>query len=103
MRTTNAAEINIMFYLQECLFVELLVRIDALRPSQQQWSCRDVASILLDFYPTLFRMALNATTILKESIRKRIFGPVHIHLDVTVRVTNQIPPIYPIIIHNHDV
>ena len=34
---------------------------------------------------------------LKESIRKRIFGPVHIHLDVTVRVTNQIPPIYPII------
>ena len=35
--------------------------------------------------------------ILKESIRKRIFGPVHIHLDVTVRVTNQIPPIYPII------
>ena len=33
----------------------------------------------------------------KESIRKRIFGPVHIHLDVTVRVTNQIPPIYPII------
>ena len=35
--------------------------------------------------------------LLKESIRKRIFGPVHIHLDVTVRVTNQIPPIYPII------
>ena len=34
---------------------------------------------------------------LKESIRKRIFGPVHIHLDVTVRVTNQIPTIYPII------
>ena len=35
--------------------------------------------------------------ILKESILKRIVGPVHIHLDVTVRVTNQIPPIYPII------
>ena len=35
--------------------------------------------------------------ILKESIRKRIFGPEHIHLDVTVRVTNQIPTIYPII------
>ena len=35
--------------------------------------------------------------LLKESIRKCIFGPVHIHLDVTVRVTNQIPPIYPII------
>ena len=35
--------------------------------------------------------------VLKESIRKRIFGPVHIHLDVTVRVTNQIPTIYPII------
>ena len=35
--------------------------------------------------------------LLKESIRKRIFGPVHIHLDVTVRVTNQIPTIYPII------
>ena len=34
---------------------------------------------------------------LKESIRKRIYGPVHIHLDVTVRVTNQIPPIYPMI------
>ena len=34
---------------------------------------------------------------LKESIRKRIFDRVHIHLDVTVRVTNQIPPIYPII------
>ena len=34
---------------------------------------------------------------LKESIRKRIFGPVHIHLDVAVRVTNQIPTIYPII------
>ena len=34
---------------------------------------------------------------LKESIRKRIFDPVHIHLDVTVRVTKQIPPIYPII------
>ena len=32
---------------------------------------------------------------LKESIRKRIFGPVHIRLDVTVRVTNQIPTIYP--------
>ena len=45
-------------------------------------------------------------TLLKESIRKRIFGPVHIHLDVTVRVTNQIPTIYPIIstqssIENH--
>ena len=43
---------------------------------------------------------------LKESIRKHIFGPVHIHLDVTVRVTNQIPTIYPIIctqssIENH--
>ena len=24
---------------------------DALRPSQQRWSCRDVLSILLDFYP----------------------------------------------------
>ena len=34
---------------------------------------------------------------LKESIRKRIFSPVHIHLVVTVRVTNQIPTIYPII------
>ena len=34
---------------------------------------------------------------LKESIRKRIFGPEHIHFDVTVRVTNQIPTIYPII------
>ena len=33
----------------------------------------------------------------KEPIRKRIFGPVHIHLDVTVRVTNQIASIYPII------
>ena len=32
---------------------------------------------------------------LKESIRKRIFSPVHIHLVVTVRVTNQIPTIYP--------
>ena len=40
---------------------------------------------------------LNVLTKLKESIRKRIFGPVHIHFDVTVRVTNQIPPIYPII------
>ena len=27
--------------------------IDALGPSQEQWSCRDVASILWDFYPTL--------------------------------------------------
>ena len=35
--------------------------------------------------------------ILKESIRKRIFSPVHIHLVVTVRVTTQIPTIYPII------
>ena len=34
---------------------------------------------------------------LKESIRKSIFSPVHIHLVVTVRVTNQIPTIYPII------
>ena len=34
---------------------------------------------------------------LKESIRKRIFSPVHIHLVVTVRVTNKIPTIYPII------
>ena len=34
------------------LFV-LFVCIDGLRPSQQQWSCRDVASILWDFYPTL--------------------------------------------------
>ena len=34
---------------------------------------------------------------LKESIRKRIFSPVHIHLVVTVRVTNQIPSINPII------
>ena len=34
---------------------------------------------------------------LKESIRKRIFGPVHIHLHVTVSVTNLIPTIYPII------
>ena len=32
-----------------CLFV----CIDALRPSQQQWSCRDVAAILWDFYQTL--------------------------------------------------
>ena len=40
---------------------------------------------------------LVAMATLKESIRKRIFGPVHIHLDVTVRVTNQIPTIYPII------
>ena len=29
------------------------VLIDTLRPSQQLWSCRDVASILWDFYPTL--------------------------------------------------
>ena len=35
--------------------------------------------------------------LLKESIRKRIFSPVHIHLVVTLRVTNQIPTIYPII------
>ena len=35
--------------------------------------------------------------ILKESIRKHILGPVHIHLDVIARVTNQIPTIYPII------
>ena len=34
---------------------------------------------------------------LKESIRKRILGPVHIHLDVTARFTNQIQTIYPII------
>ena len=27
--------------------------INALRPSQQQWSSRDVASILWDLYPTL--------------------------------------------------
>ena len=32
-----------------CLFV----LINALCPSQQQWSCRDIASILWDFYPTL--------------------------------------------------
>ena len=36
-------------------------------------------------------------THLKESIRKRIFSPVHIHLVVTIRVKNQIPTIYPII------
>ena len=30
-----------------------LFEIDALRPSQQQWSCRDVASILWDMYPPL--------------------------------------------------
>ena len=35
--------------------------------------------------------------LLKESIRKRILGPVHIHLDVTARFTKQIPTIYPII------
>ena len=35
-------------------FVEnvLKIGIGALRPSQQQWSCRDVASILWDFYST---------------------------------------------------
>ena len=32
-----------------CLFV----LIDALRPSQQLWSCRNVASILWECYPTL--------------------------------------------------
>ena len=36
-------------------------------------------------------------SMLKESIRKRILGPVHIHLDVTARFTNQILTIYPII------
>ena len=49
-------------------------------------------------FPTsIFGVRSLPTFTLKESIRKRIFGPVHIHLDVTVRVTNQIPPIYPII------
>ena len=33
-------------------FLFCFVLIDALRPSQQQWSCRDVVSILWDFYPT---------------------------------------------------
>ena len=31
----------------------LFACIDALRPSQQQWSCQDIASILWDFYQTL--------------------------------------------------
>ena len=35
-----------------CLFVCLELM---LRPSQQLWSCRDVVSILWDFYPKLGR------------------------------------------------
>ena len=31
----------------------LFVKIDALRPSQQHWSCLGVASVLWDFYQTL--------------------------------------------------
>ena len=31
----------------------LYIRIDALRPSQQLWSCREAAFILQDFYPPL--------------------------------------------------
>ena len=33
----------------QVFFVCLFVCINALRPSQQQWSCQDVASILWDF------------------------------------------------------
>ena len=32
---------------------KIFLLVGALHPSQQQWSCRDVASILWDFYPTL--------------------------------------------------
>ena len=41
------------FYQEIELISNLFVLIDALHSSQQQWSCRDVASILWDFYPTL--------------------------------------------------
>ena len=34
-------------------FYYLFVKIDVVLPSQQQWPCRDVASILLDFCQTL--------------------------------------------------
>ena len=63
LSSTYTQNFKLLAFFVECTgqFVSDLVRIledqliDALRPSQQQWSCWDVASILWDFYPT-FRM-----------------------------------------------
>ena len=45
--------IEIHLNLTFMLIIVCFVSFDALLPSQQQWSCQEVASMLWDFYPTL--------------------------------------------------
>ena len=53
-KSLKCASINVV---ELCLFVCLFELMDVLRPSQQQLSCRDVASILWDFHPPIIRMS----------------------------------------------